>query len=290
MPEKSAIGASTREQARVWRLPRLAGVELLHARYCKQNFSKHFHECFAVGVIQAGALKFDYRGGSLLAAPGEINLCLAGEAHNGQAAHETGWQYRMFYVEQKWLQDALPEPSSAKGRASRPVPFFRSGVLQDPELAGELLKLHHSLDPGGGDGALEQESRLLTVLNRLLMRHSLPRPPERNIASCSRAVSLARDYLADNLNRNPSLSELSRVAGLSRFHLLRVFARETGLTPHAFQVQLRLHKARELMGAGHLLAEAALASGFSDQSHLSRHFKRVYGLTPGQYRKSLQTC
>lgn len=282
MPQQPAIGAQITEQASMWRLPGLGGVELLRARYRRQNFSKHFHECFAVGVIQAGALKFDYRGGSLLAAPGEINLCLAGETHNGQAAHETGWQYRMFYVEQNWLQDALP------AACAKETPYFPSGVLQDPQLAREILLLHQSLEPGRSN-SLEQESRLLTMLNRLLMRHAFPKPHQRRAASCPRSVSLARDYLADNLNRNPSLSELSRVAGLSRFHLLRVFSSELGLTPHAYQVQLRLQKARDLMNAGRSLAEAALASGFSDQSHFSRHFKRVYGLTPGQYRKSLQS-
>jgi AraC-like DNA-binding protein len=287
LPEKPDIGAQAREQARMWRVPGLAGVELLRARYQKQNFSKHFHDCFAVGVIQAGALKFDYRGGSHLAAPGQINLCLAGETHNGQAAHESGWQYRMFYVEQKWLRDALADTEAPGMHRNASTPFFSSGVLQDPELAGQLLSLHQSMEPGRGT-ALEQESRLLMVLNRLLMRHSHPRPPQRRAASCPRPVSLARDYLAGNLASNPSLSELSQVAGLSRFHLLRVFSRETGLTPHAYQVQLRLQKARALMRAGQPLAEAAMASGFSDQSHLTRHFKRVYGLTPGQYRKGLQ--
>lgn len=287
MSLKPAMGAKTRERARVWRPPRLDEVELLHARYQRQNFSKHFHECFAVGVIQSGVLKFDYRGDSLLAAPGEINLCLAGEAHNGQAAHETGWQYRMLYLGNHWLQGALAGSSGKAQKKTPSTPYFRSGVLKDPELAAELLDLHYSLEPGRA-GALERESRLLKVLHRLVARHSHPRPPEGRTASCPRAVSLARDFLAANLTSNPSLSELGKVAGLSRFHLLRVFSREVGLTPHAFQVQLRLHKARALIRQGKPLAQAALASGFSDQSHFSRHFKRVYGLTPGQYQKSLQ--
>jgi AraC-like DNA-binding protein len=284
-PHKAVVGAKTRERARVWRPPLLAGVELLQARYQRQNFSKHFHECFAVGVMRAGAMRFDYRGGSHLAAPGEINLCLAGEAHNGEAAHEAGWRYRMFYLDEKWLNAALAETGSARRGAA--APFFRSGVLQDPKLAAELLHLHRSLEPGRA-GALEQESRLLMALHHLISRHAQPRPPERKAAACLHAVRLARDYLAANLERNPSLGELGRVAGLSRFHLLRVFSRQVGLTPHAFMVQLRLQKARALLQAGASLAEAALLSGFSDQSHLSRHFKKVYGLTPGQYRASLQ--
>lgn len=288
MPHKPVIGAQAREQARVWRPDFLDDVELLHARYQRQNFSKHFHECFAVGVIQSGALKFDYRGSRLIAAPGEINLCLAGEAHNGEAANEGGWQYRMLYLDDRWLREAMPGYDASAKQKGFSTPYFASGVLQDPQLARELLNLHYCLESGKAS-ALEQEYLLLNTLQRLVERHAYPRPAEKRAASCPRAVSIAKDFLAANLSGNPSLSQLGRVAGLSRFHLLRVFSREVGLTPHAFQVQLRLQKARELIREGKALADAASSSGFSDQSHLSRHFKRVYGLTPGQYQKSLQS-
>lgn len=287
MPLNPPIGAQNREQARVWRPAFLDDVELLHACYRRQNFSKHFHECFAVGVIQSGALKFDYRGSSQLAAPGEINLCMAGETHNGEAAHASGWQYRMLYLGNHWLQEIVPASLVGGKKKITSSPYFRSGVVQDRHLARELLDLHCSLEPGRAS-TLEQESRLLALLHHLVSRHSLPRPPEKRAVSCPRAVSLAKDFLAANLTNNPSLNELGRVAGLSRFHLLRIFSREVGLTPHAFQVQLRLHKARELIRDGKNLVDAAMTSGFSDQSHLSRHFKRVYGLTPGQYQKSLR--
>jgi AraC-like DNA-binding protein len=286
LSQKPVKGAMIREQARVWRPSHMDGVELLHARYRGQTFSKHFHESFAVGVIQAGALKFDYRGSSMLAAPGEINLCLAGEAHNGEAANEAGWQYRMLYLGNHWLHGALQGTGGIVQRQKPWTPFFTSGVLKDPELAAEMLHLHCSMEPGKAS-ALEQEGRLLSLLHRLVVRHSHPRPPERRVKSCPRAVSLTRDFLASNLTSNPSLSELGRIAGLSRFHLLRIFSREVGLTPHAFQVQMRLHKARALIRDGMPLADAALTSGFSDQSHLSRRFKKVYGLTPGQYQKSV---
>ncbi|KMY67586.1 hypothetical protein AAU61_10355 [Desulfocarbo indianensis] len=278
------MGATAPENARVWSLPHLREVELLSAHYLRQHFSKHFHDCFAVGVIQAGALQFDYRGGSLLAAPGEINLCLAGEPHNGKPAHESGWRYRMLYLGNHWLRGACIGSAQAKTMGE---PFFRSGVLKDPDLALELLSLHRCLEPGAA-GALEQESRFLGFLRHLVERHCHPRPAEGRARSSARAVALAREYLADNLLRNPSLSEISRIAGLSRYHLLRVFSRQLGLTPHAFQIQLRLQKAKSLLRAGLPPAEAALASGFSDQSHLTRHFKRVYGFTPGQYRNSVQ--
>ena len=84
----------------------------------------------------------------------------------------------------------------------------------------------------------------------------------------------------------PSLDDLAKAAGLSPFHFLRSFARATGLTPHAFQVQARLHLARRLILAGHPLAAVASEAGFADQSHLTRLFTRSYGTSPGAYGRN----
>lgn len=96
-------------------------------------------------------------------------------------------------------------------------------------------------------------------------------------------VRRAREYLAEHFAEPVSLADLERVAGLTRFHLVRSFAARYGLPPHAYQVQLRLAAARRLIRAGLPLAQVAAEAGFADQSHLGRHFKRVWGVTPGRY-------
>jgi AraC-like DNA-binding protein len=97
-------------------------------------------------------------------------------------------------------------------------------------------------------------------------------------------VARARDYLEAHFSENVSLALLSRVAGLSSFHLNRAFRIAYGLPPHAFQTQLRITRARKLLREGWSPSAAASEAGFADQSHLHRHFKRVVGVTPAVFR------
>jgi len=269
-----------REQGRAWRAPGLHGAELLAASFRRQVFARHFHEGYALGVIQAGALAFRYRGQELVAAPGEVNLVVPGEAHDGRAAAEAGWTYRMFYLEPELLARAARE----LGRSG--LPHFRAGVLRDPDLARRTLDLHRLLEQGAD--RLAAQTGLLTLLTFWITRHAEDPGALPRVGSEPRAVARARAFLAAHADQDPGLEDLARAAGLSPFHFLRVFRRATGLTPHAYLVQRRVRRAQDLLRQGLAPARAAAESGFADQSHLTRQFKRLTGLTPAAYRNSLQ--
>ncbi|MCP4688199.1 MAG: AraC family transcriptional regulator, partial [Desulfobacterales bacterium] len=258
-------------------------LDLMRARYVSQVFSRHFHEGFAVGVIESGALGFNYMGENLVAPPGAINLAVPGEAHTGHAMDESGWLYRMFYFDVDLLQKVASE------MADRPegIPFFTSGVIHDDALARCVRRLHVSLENNAVSG-METETRILEVLGGLLLRHAADPPAVRAVGNEAGPVKRAIDYINDNYSRTISLDELSGVAHLSPFHLIRVFANETGLTPHAYVTQIRIHRAMSRLAGSHSLSRIALETGFSDQSHLTRRFKRIVGVTPGQYRNFVQ--
>lgn len=263
-------------------LPLLGGVELLRACYVRQNFSRHVHEGYALGVIESGALAFRYRGEGLVAAAGEINLVVPGEAHDGHAALPGGWAYRMFYLPPEALARAAAELSPGPG-----LPHFAPGVLTDPELAADVAAVHRlALDPE--TPLLARETRLLGLLTAWIARHAASRPGPRRLGAEHAAVAAARDYLRDHLEEDVGLEELARACGLSPWHLVRVFARDTGLPPHAWLVQARLERARTLLAGPSRLADIAAETGFADQAHLTREFKRRHGLTPGAYRKIVQ--
>jgi AraC-like DNA-binding protein len=271
------------EQSKYWRLPQLGNVELLRASFRRHSFNRHFHEGYAIGVIEDGALGFRYRGEDVVAAKGDINLAIPGETHNGYAADPGGWRYSMFYLGLGLVQRAAAEIAD---RAA-PPPFFSRGTVRDPQLAAELVALHRDIEANKAT-ALETESRLVWVISRFIMRHAHDRPVPVRIGNEKHSVARAKLYIQERYDQNITLAELSRRAGLSRYHLLRVFKAETGLPPHAYHNHVRVICAKNLIARGHSIIQAAHRTGFYDQSHLNRVFKRTFGITPGQFSNSVQ--
>ncbi len=254
----------------------LGDLDLMRARFVSQVFSRHFHEGFAVGVIESGVLGFTYMGENLVAPPGAINLAVPGEAHTGHAMDESGWLYRMFYFDADLLQRV------ASQMTDRPegIPFFTSGVIHDDALARCVRRLHYTLEDDALSD-LERETFILDALGGLLLRHAADPPSMHAVGNETMPVKRVIDYINDNYSRNITLEELSGVAHISPFHLIRVFARETGVTPHAYHTRIRIHRAMSRLAGPHALARIALETGFADQSHLTRRFKHIFGVTPG---------
>ncbi len=264
------------------RLPMLGGVEWLRATYLTQTFSRHTHEGYALGVIERGALSFRYRGETLRAPAGSINLVIPGEAHDGRAADGQGWSYSMFYLPPEALREVAGELSPRPS-----LPHFRPGVLHDPALALDVLRAH-SVAVQAGAPAMARETLVRRVLATWVERHADGFWRWPRLGDESGAVRRVRQLIHERYREDLHLAELAETARLSPFHLLRVFDRETGLTPHVYLVQVRVQSARELLAGPLSLAQVAAEAGFADQSHLTRAFKRQYGLTPGRYRKIVQ--
>lgn len=271
------------EQATFWRAPGRDAIELLRATYVTHTFGRHAHDGFAIGVIERGAERFHYRGAQHIAAAGSLVLIDPDEPHDGEATTSAGWSYRMLYPDAAVLSRAA---AAISGRESVP-PTFPAPVVHDPEAAALLVRAHRALERG--HGRLQADTLLLDALALLVERHAVVRPASHRQGNQYGAVGRARDYLHSHHARDLSLEELAAVAGLSPFHLVRAFRAAIGLPPHAYLLRLRLAHARTLLGRGVPAADAALAAGFADQSHLSRRFKRAYGYTPAQYTRASRT-
>jgi AraC-like DNA-binding protein len=186
----------------------------------------------------------------------------------------------MFYLDSALLQKAAAELSGKR----RDIPFFSAPTIDDPDLASLLRSLHVSLEAGGT--ALERQSKFLWTFAQLAKRHADDPSMERAMGDEKTVVRTVRRYIEDHYTENVSLDDLARVGGLSAYHLLRVFRSEIGLPPHAFLEQVRINRARKFLRAGGSIADVTFKTGFSDQSHFSRHFKKMTGVTPGQYQKA----
>lgn len=256
----------------------LGGIEQLHARFENHTFARHSHEGYTIGVIEQGAQGFYRSGGNHVAPAGTIILVNADEVHSGHSETRGGWSYRAMYPSQEQLQQLTRDLNPGRHDA----PYFPSAVVQDTEVAAQLYQLltadgqHHS--------RLAQQSLLYDALRQLIARHSKQPPSATEPAHARRQLSVVKEFLDDYPEADVSLEELATLAGLSPYHLSRSFKKAYGLPPHAYQVQSRLRQAKKLLRAGSSIADAAIASGFHDQSHLHRNFRRSLGITPGQYR------
>ena len=269
------------EQTNFWRADDLGDVELLHARYRKHSFGRHTHEGLAVGVIRHGVESFSCMGNGHYAVANQIIVFNPEEVHTGEAADADGWEFRMFYFDPELLRTAA---SLAIGRQIL-LPAFRNPVIEDPALGLELCHLHWTLE--NEQSKLARQELFLMTFAELAKRHADVTHQEPRRGPEKRVVREIREYLEANADRNVSLDELAELSQLSPYHLIRVFRQEIGLSPHAYFEQVRIHRARRLLKEGALIADVAAQLGFTDQSHLHRHFRKLTGVTPGVYRSAI---
>jgi len=162
-----------------------------------------------------------------------------------------------------------------------------------PELRATMLAVDAELTTGGLGGPLMIES-LANILAVRLLRYvfGLRRRVTRTDGVLTRRkLTTIVDYIMANLHRSPTLEEMAALVSLSPYHFARQFKAATGLPPHQFLITRRVERAQRILrGRGSLnLAEVAIGVGFSDQSQLCFHFKRIVGVTPGRFRASAKS-
>jgi AraC-like DNA-binding protein len=278
------------EHATLTRVPLLDSgyaVELLHARYLTHRFTAHSHDELAVAVVEAGAVRTRLAGGTVVVSEGEILVLNAGDVHTGEAVTDAGYRYRMLYVDAAFLAHVAAGPRA--GDAECAVPGFARRVIRDPRLALRLARAHAAL--ASGRDSFAGETELVETLATLVARYAardrelVARAPATPAAD--EMVRLVRDYLEAEYARVVTLAELARLTGLSPSYVSRTFRAALGVPPYSYLALVRARRARDLIMRGYALSEVTHATGFSDQSHLTKHFKRVYGLPPGQYARDV---
>ncbi|WP_165781255.1 AraC family transcriptional regulator [Streptosporangium minutum] len=269
---------TAREAARFWRSPGLPGVDLLKARYITHRFSRHVHDGYAIGVILSGVEEFDYRGARHRAGTGNLVLVNPEHVHTGHAGEPGGWAYRMLYPSIEVMADIAAEVTAGRG-----TPYFPEPVVSHPHATALLRGAHDAAEHGDG---LASSTLARTAFGALLRHHADHRPADARPTKEDRAVRRAREILHERLVDPPTLEDLARAVQAKPFTLIRAFKAVTGLPPHAYLNTLRVRRARGLLDSGTPAAQVATDVGFTDQAHLTRHFKRIVGVPPGAYQRA----
>jgi AraC-like DNA-binding protein len=277
-PRRSKLSDTPTEYSTYFRPRGLEGIEALHARFVQHAYRPHSHPTWTVAMVERGAARFSLDATQQRADEGELFVLEPDAVHTGMAAVPQGWAYKVLYIEPSIVHDWAQRDGSPP-RAARWVVFRDVALRRALELAHRAL----TAEPAG---SLALEEAVLGAVGAL-RPHLRPGPSDRTRARAEHAaVRRAREHLRERWDERVTLAELSAVAGLSRFELVRRFREQNAVTPHAFQTNLRVEQARALLSAGLPPAEVAAACGFADQPHLSRVFKRAVGVSPGRYARA----
>lgn len=251
-----------------------SSVERIEAWFGSHGYDPHRHDTYSIGRTLAGVQSFHYRGSLRHGLPGNTLVLHPDEVHDGMAGTDAGFRYRMAYIDPSLIQNVL---------GGEPLPFIPAGLSHDLRLyrASEVFvqAMDHSLE------ALEEQDALYDLAIALRAVAGKPRGRKR---LDYRSAQRARVFIMEHLHVGITLEMLEHATGRERWSLSRDFRTLYGTSPYRFVTLRRLDCFRRLILDGLTLVDAALAAGFHDQSHMTRHFTRCFGVPPSRWLERLR--
>jgi AraC-like DNA-binding protein len=244
------------------------------------DFPRHIHDSFCFGMVTEGTRIISHGDKKTLIPEQGLFIINPGMSHACGSPDQQGHSYRILCLAKDLLRSIACQMSGKDCR----TPCFPMPLIRDKRLASRMKRFFSLLEQP--DSLLERETLLVALLSDLIIRHSED-PPLISPAGSVEPVDQACEYIGDHFEETLTLEHLAQVACLSPFHFQRVFLKLKGITPHDYQVQVRIKRACEMLLHGSNLAETAYAAGFADQSHFTRTFKRVVGVSPGRFTQFL---
>jgi AraC-like DNA-binding protein len=258
--------------------PMFGGIDLMSARFVRHSFAPHSHDELMIGVMHAGVKSFRCGSARTYAAPGDLVVVNPGEMHTGERERGRELAYAALYV-------PVPALASMLARSRGDGSIIEKTVIDDPDL-WHWFDQAQGLAMAGLDTAGAEEA-MICGISLLFERYGSSEPIQTE-ASCPKAVDRAVEFLHARACDHINLEDASRASGVGLFHLIRLFQKHLGLTPHSYLTQVRIAKSRQLLRLGEPVAQVALDVGFADQAHFTKRFKQFTGTTPALYARSMQ--
>ncbi|KAA0012995.1 AraC family transcriptional regulator [Billgrantia pellis] len=257
-------------------------LTVLQASLNDFSYDRHAHEEYAFGVTLSGRQDFFSGGEFHRSPPGNVIQFNPEQVHDGHPGDGSTLGYVMIYVPSAQLEASFADAAGCE-RAAR---FHGSEtLLADPELRRAILDLAQWIIQRQGT-RIDQEHALHRMATRLVQRAGKFQPSGR-VSRPDTLLLRAKEYILAHLEANLSLDEISQAAHLSKYHFLRLFRQQFGITPHQYVLSCRINAARGDLETGVAPSVVAFRYGFTDLSHFNRRFKRIYGKTPYQYQRSV---
>ncbi|MGK5079422.1 AraC family transcriptional regulator [Janthinobacterium sp. HLX7-2] len=256
-----------------WRDPALPHVESRRACHSRACYKPHSHPTYSIGAVDAGGSIFTgSKDGKVPLSNGSLVLVPAGCVHACNPLPGAPWSYQMLHLDAQWLQTQVPQLCANN-----------ASVLHAPALYAQFCAMNALLFSPAP--AADKQAALLAFLHACASASASASGATCLPSTAAIIPTHLRPALAA-LQAQPlaSLEHLAQLVGMSRFQLIRAFRTATGMTPHAYQLNLNVNRAREGLHTSSAVADIAYALGFADQSHLQRVFKAHTGITPGRYR------
>ncbi|MEU5766635.1 helix-turn-helix transcriptional regulator [Streptomyces asoensis] len=259
---------AARQEVSAWR-PAVPGVvEVFHAHFTEYAYPMHVHEAWTLLIVDDGAVRYDLDRHEHGTPHDTVSLLPPHVPHNGSPATSGGFRKRVLYLDADVLgEDLIGAAVDAPD-------------LRDPVLRRRVGQLHSALARPGDE--LEADSRLTLIGERLRKHLRTGRdtaPPRRDPVLAGRLRELLDARVVEGL----TLDEAAGVVQAHPAHLVRAFSTAYGIAPHQYLTARRVDLARRLLLDGRPPGDVAAAAGFYDQAHLTRHFRKLVGVTPGRY-------
>ena len=256
-------------------------IEAYRFKGIMQKFPSHFHEYYVIGFIEKGQRHLVCQGVEYIINPGDILLFNPYDTHSCEQIDGKTLDYRCLNVNKEVMKKVTVEIQGQEG-----LPYFRKNVLMHSEISANLRELHMKILQE--DKEFKKEELFLYLIEELIQTNSnLTIQPTK--IETSQEIQLVCDYLEENYSKTIKLEALSKLTGGSKYQLLRSFIKQKGITPYSYLETIRINHAKNLLEDGIKPIEVSFLTGFSDQSHLTKSFKRRIGLAPKQYMKSFES-
>ena len=242
----------------------------------QQPFPNHFHEYYVIGFVESGERCLSCKNNEYAIQKGNVLLFNPGDNHACVQNDGGTLDYRGFNISKEVMLDLTEEVTG-----KRELPGFSENVIFDEEVICYLHPLHEMVMKGLCD--FGKEENLLLLISMLIQRYG--QPFENCIPECREEIEKACRFMEQHFAERIYLDQICRYAGLSKSTLLRAFTKSKGVTPYSYLENIRIGEAKKLLEQGFPPIEAALRTGFSDQSHFTNYFNRFIGLSPGVYRE-----